>query len=437
MHFSFLYDYYLRTPNIQNLNETFLLWSNEDYQFFLTRSGFISNDEFNRKIVEQQAQNLIDFNLPLADKYQPNLPKELFTQSEFFWALTLVNQKAYEFSHKEFCQLNEFDPNTWKRELPNMKLSDEIRAKTSKDGFALIPYFDLIAEEKVELGLPREVELKHDLSDIQKLGLDSKILKVHLDSFTEQIGFDLFLESIVPRNFKDFWVIDQKNLRLKANRRYEPGEEIKYFKGFKSNAKRLKDFGYILDDNFFSGVSIPMIWSKFNANEKNFMHSIGLGTYQEIFVTNRTVLNFHHYQICHKYVHFLRVFIMKVEELMPVFNETKHLEIIQRGRFKNAYLEMLVWYNYIISLDSREMFGTNIVEDREDLQKEITKGNWLRVMMLEGAIQEKFVIYKHLFGAWSKWAKLFHYDINQGFVKKAILNAILDPSAMYFYTERD
>ena len=436
-HFGFFHDYYIRTPNLPNLENTIYYWSPENYEFFLNRSGFINNDEFNRKTTEKALEYLREFNLPLVDKYMPKLPKELFNMSELLWAHALINQKAFDFSQEEFCLLNGFDAKNWKREIPGLALTDAMREKASKKGLALIPFFDLIGDEVVGVTLPNEGELIYDLEDIKKLGIESRRLKVDGESFTGQKGFDLFLESISPKNFREFWEIKEKNIVLKANKNYQPGDQIKYFKGFKSNAKILRDFGTTLDQNIFSGVAMPLVFHRFNEDEKKFLHSIGVATHDEIFSKNTSTLYFHHFQLNYKFVNYLRVFVMKAEELMPVFNETKHLEIIKRGRFKNAYLEGLVWFNYFVTLDSRHTFGTSIVEDRKDLENEIKQENWLRVRMLEGAIQEKFVIYKHLFGAWSKWAKLFHYDMNTGYIKKAIMNAILDPEAGFFYSEQD
>ena len=435
--FGFLYDYFIREPHMPHLKDTALYWPDQEFEYFLNRSGFLNDEEANRYTIERQLRNIREINEPFLDKYDPNFPKEMFEQKELVWALSVVNQKSFEMSQDEFCILNGYDPKTFKREITGMKFTSEQRTQHSPNGYALIPYFDLFAKEEFQIELPQELQLLQKSEILKKLGIDTETLLINEDSFTQQPTFDLIFENIQSRSFRDYWVFENGTLSLLANRDYQVNEEITYFKGWMSNSKLLREYGYIQDENLFSGVSVRIYWGRYTNDEKKFIESIGIATKSELFDTNSTVFNFHHYQVNHKFVNFLRIFVMKAEELMPEFNETKVLEIIHRGRFKNAYLEMLLWYNYIMALDTRGSFRTNIVEDRIDLEQEIKNKNKLRTMILKTSIQQKFVIYKHLFAGWSKWVKMMHNDINNGFLKEAILHLIIEPDTTIFYSQAD
>ena len=431
--YGYLYDYYLRTPYEPHINNSFLLWSQQDYDYFLQHAGFIDDDTMSRSSIERNLKNIREINEPFREQYQPHFPAEMFEQHEMLWAMSLINDKAYEFSKEEYCLLNGLDPATYQRTLPNMKLSDEHKEKFGSKGVALIAYFDIFGREEVIIELPQMVQLKQSKELLEKFGFLNENFIVIDDSFTGQNGFDFFIDSIEPKSFRDYWVIENGTLKLKANRDYQINEEITYFNGYISNNKLLREHGYISDTNFFTGVRIPVNLQGFSEEERNYMKSMEISRNSD----NFTVFNFHEFQINHKFVNFLRIFIMKQEELMPVFNETKHISIIKNGRFKNAYLESLLWFNYVVTIDSRHTFQTSILQDRRELKEEIDNGNKLRAMMLKVAIHEKFVIYKHVFGGWSKFVKLLHNDINLGFIKKAVLSILIEPGSMYQYSERD
>lgn len=438
--FGFLYDYYLRTPYLQNFNKTVLHWSTEDFDFFHTTSGFFNEEEAERSSILQDLKNLREINEPFLDKYEPKFTPEMFEQNTLLWAKTLLHQKSFAFSQDEYCILNGLDPQNFKRVLPRAKVSDEMQSQYSKNGYALLPFFDLFTHENLQLTVPITVEIQENQDLIERYGLNSNIITFELDSFTNQRGFDLVIDAISPKSFRDFWVIENGTIYLKANRDYQPDEEVKYFKGAMNNSHLLRNFGYIFDDNFYSGVGLRILFGIFNAEEKQYFEKMKIATNDDLYKQNSTLFSFSEYQLNHRYVLFLRVYLMKVEELMPVFNETKHLEIIKNGRFKNAYFEMLLWFNYYMSIDHRNGFKTTILEDKKELQKALKNDqNDIRVMILKKSLQQKHVIYKHLFGAWSKWIKLMHHDITHGFMKKVILHMAQNwkNDEIMIYSERD
>lgn len=439
----FLYDYYLRNPHLKNINDTILLWPKEDFEYFVKTSGFYNEEEGERPQIEKNLKSLREINDPFLDKYEPKFTKEMFDQDLLLWVMSLINQKAFPFSQREFCILNGLDPETWEREIPRVKMTEEAKKSYSKDGYALIPYFDLFDGEIVKIQLPKTVRAEEEKEKKlwEKFGIEGEAITVEKGSFTEQKGFDFVIKSLTPKNFREYWVIEEGNLHLKANRDYKADEEVKYFKGFQSNSHLLRNFGHINDDNFYTDVGVVIPLHKFTDEEKTFFKSMELVSEDDLFNKNLTVFRLHDYQINYNYVAFIRVFLMKIEEIVPAFNETKTLEVIKRGRFKNAYLEMLVWYNYYMSVDFRKGFQTSIAKDRRDLNREFEKEdfNELKVMILKKSIQQKHVVYKHLFGAMSKWVKLMHHDINTGFLKKTILEKVIDPKsqAIFFYSEID
>ena len=231
------------------------------------------------------------------------------------WVHSMVGYYGREFSRHQFFKLFDIDALTYERKIEAKYEEDE---STDKPGAVLMTFIDLIQHENkqyisgktIKQMLPQSLHTAEFTEYLKGIGMDINNAPQEITgSFDDQRIFD-FLYFDNPNfqqssYFNGRMKITDKGIKLKANRNYQKGEELRFSLGSYKNDEQIAKWGKIEIDNPFEYFEIfPQTHGKefLEIYKKHFI------LYDEDITGDRNgkEFRFHIHQVNHRFLQYLR-----------------------------------------------------------------------------------------------------------------------------------